>query len=153
MSLIYLYLKLLIHSVSLLLVLSSFCFHSACLYRWVCIRLGSCLPVSVSASSVLAVTPGKSLKRWLSSCIQLPPAPECYSRSHYPRKSIRKVFRKLFPFKIPWLTEFIEAAALFPVSRQCSSVLHQRRPFSLLHILQVHKQLVVLCLGYQKKKY
>lgn len=82
----------------------------------------------------------------------LPPGPEGYSDSHYLRESIRKAFRIIFPFKISWLTELVEAAALFPVSRQRSSLVHQRRSFSLLHILQVHKQLVVLRLTYRENR-
>ena len=42
------------------------------------------------------------------------------------------------------LTQLIEASPLFPVGRQSSCVVHQRRPLPVVHVLQVHHQLVVL---------
>lgn len=43
--------------------------------------------------------------------------------------------------------QFTEAVALFPVCRQCASVINQRCPFSMIHILQVHKQLIAFNLS------
>lgn len=49
------------------------------------------------------------------------------------------------------LTQFIEAVPMFPVCRQCSSVVSQRSSLPLLPIFQVHKQLVILGLHLKRK--
>lgn len=73
-----------------------------------------------------------------SCCVSL-----CYSTSDW------KVIT--WPYRIPSnlcdstaLTQFVEASPLFPVGRQSSCVVHVWRPLPVVHVLQVHHQLVVL---------